>query len=590
MSELRARLVLVKEAIADGAPDRAPLPAIAAPSAKTPEPTDADAPDDLRVRAHLESARARCKPGRGADADAIYCGKLIEIALQAELVTDRAQLVKVAAAVAVTAPRGTTAAQLERVLLGCARGFVGDLPAIAEQARVLARHGWANLPRGAKDGGLHEHENFAPERALVLMNARFSWIESQQAIAAFTGERLDRLEWRKVDGFRTTWNNRKVVVPSPDGANTEPLATWWLANADRRTHECVGLWPPPLRVPERALNLWSGFAVVPRRGDWSRMRAHIRDVIAAGDPAVDDYIIRWAAWTFQNPGSRAEAAIVMRGDEGTGKGTFGNALARIFGTHAVHVTRPDHFVGGRFNRHMAECVYFFADECYWAGDRSHEGTLKGLLTEPTVRVEPKGIDSYEVANLLHVLISSNNEWVVPAGVNARRFVVTNVSGARMGDHAYFKALATELDEGGLSAMLHDLLRLDLAGWHPRLVVDSEALREQKAHSLSPGAKWTLEILREAELPPCSLRMSRRASNWISSEDLLVHARETVPEDARSGRWSTARVSKALRAIGAVPHKEGGDRGWTMPQLQVGREAWCKSHYRCDWPDAAATWR
>lgn len=61
------------------------------------------------------------------------------------------------------------------------------------------------------------------------------------------------------------------------------------------------------------------------------MQAHIRDVLADGDQEAEGYILNWAAWAVQNPGKRAEAALVFRGDEGTGKGVFLHALREIFG-------------------------------------------------------------------------------------------------------------------------------------------------------------------------------------------------------------------------------------------------------------------
>ena len=252
--------------------------------------------------------------------------------------------------------------------------------------------------------------------------------------------------------------------------NQHELGSRWLEHVQRKTYDRGGLWAPPTVAPARALNLWRGFAVEPRPGGWQLMRRHIREVIAAGDKAVDEYVVRWCAWLVQHPGERAEAAVVLRGGEGTGKGTLGNALCSIFGAHASHPTSPEHFVGSRFNGHQerARSSRMFADECYWAGDRAHEGELKGMITEPERVFERKGIDPYRGRNCLHVLVSSNNEWVVPAGIDARRFVASDVSPARKGDAAYFAALYGELYEdgdirrpgAGIAAMLHELLAMD----------------------------------------------------------------------------------------------------------------------------------
>ena len=71
----------------------------------------------------------------------------------------------------------------------------------------------------------------------------------------------------------------------------------------------------------------------------------------------------------------------------------------------------------------------FADEAFFAGDRSHESILKALITEETLMIEPKGVDPFAVRNCLHLIMSSNNDWVIPAGADARRYFVLGVSDA-----------------------------------------------------------------------------------------------------------------------------------------------------------------
>ncbi len=69
---------------------------------------------------------------------------------------------------------------------------------------------------------------------------------------------------------------------------------------------------------------------------------------------------------------------------------------------------------GRFNAHMRDCIFFFADEAFWAGDKQGEGQLKRIITEDTLVVEAKGRDPVTVRNMLHILISSNEDWAVPS--------------------------------------------------------------------------------------------------------------------------------------------------------------------------------
>ena len=68
----------------------------------------------------------------------------------------------------------------------------------------------------------------------------------------------------------------------------------------------------------------------------------------------------------------------------------------------------------------------FADEAFFAGDKQHDGVLKGLITEPTLPIEGKFQNVVEVLNVLHVMIASNSDWIVPASQDERRYCVLDV--------------------------------------------------------------------------------------------------------------------------------------------------------------------
>ena len=106
--------------------------------------------------------------------------------------------------------------------------------------------------------------------------------------------------------------------------------------------------------------------------------------------------------------------------------------------------------------------------------------MKGLVTEPTLPCERKHYNVERVPNCLHVIMTSNHDQVVRADEFSRRYFVLNVSPARMGDKAYFAAIAQQLEGGGLHDLMDLLMGVDLTGWHPQPVPATEALEEQKA--------------------------------------------------------------------------------------------------------------
>jgi hypothetical protein len=268
------------------------------------------------------------------------------------------------------------------------------------------------------------------------------------------------------DDFAKRYSHRSIATKTERGTKDISVGKYWLGHPGRRQFEGVTFDPSAPAVKGNKLNLWQGFAVDPVRGDWHLMERHIQEVLGSGDPRAYDYIVGWDAWMFQYAAKPAEVAIVFRGDEGTGKGVKAKCLMDIFGVHAKPISQERQLTGD-FSGHLQHCVFLFVDEAFWVGSKGIEGRLKSLLTEETITIEPKYVNAFPVPNRLHIMMASNEEWVVPAGPNSRRFQVFDVSNRYMQNADYFARLYEELNNGGREAMLFDLLRMDLRGWHPR---------------------------------------------------------------------------------------------------------------------------
>jgi hypothetical protein len=70
----------------------------------------------------------------------------------------------------------------------------------------------------------------------------------------------------------------------------------------------------------------------------------------------------------------------------------------------------------------------------------------------------------------------------------------DVTPDKRGDADYFRALDQQMEVGGLAAMLHELLNLDLGDFHPRAVPMTMELAEQKLHSLDTLHRWWMAVL------------------------------------------------------------------------------------------------
>jgi hypothetical protein len=351
--------------------------------------------------------------------------------------------------------------------------------------------------------------------ALTTMNEEHALIDNyggKCVIASWepSPTNLERrmLVFQGKDSFLLRYSNRPVSMELPDGKGgyttlRGSLGAWWLSHRLRRQHRGVIFRPGELQVVSDCLNLWRGWGVVARPGNWGLIRKHIDEVIAGGNAEFAEYVVRWIAWSIQNPGAQAEVALVLIGHKGAGKGTLVRVLQRIFGDHAFQVTSREEVIG-KFNGHLQDCVLFIADEAYWGGDKRCVGRLQGMITEPTLPIERKGFDLVLCPNYLHVVMLAEPGWVIPAGRHERRYAAFSVSEAQMQKPEYFKPLHAQISGGGADAMLWDLQRMDLGDWHPREIPESllhgTALQQQQSLTRPPLEQWYLLLLQEGEVP------------------------------------------------------------------------------------------
>lgn len=296
------------------------------------------------------------------------------------------------------------------------------------------------------------------------------------------------------EDFRFLHGNRMAGDP----AKPRPIADVWLRSPRRRQYSGLVFEPGGTRTPG-AFNLWRGWGVEAREGSANLFLTHLRDVVCSGDERLYRWVLAWFADIFRNPTRKPGTAIALRGRQGTGKTVVGKVFGHLLG-RAYRNVASDRMVTGQFNQHLEACLLLHADEAFWAGAKAAEGVLKDLVTNDRQWIERKGIDPVEIANLIRLFVTSNNEWVVPAGLEERRFCVIDVSESRMQDSAYFAAIYAELESGGYEALLHLCLHADFTDVDLRIIPVTNALVEQKVASLSAELGWWLDLLRSGTLP------------------------------------------------------------------------------------------
>lgn len=325
-------------------------------------------------------------------------------------------------------------------------GFVGGRITIGTLVWMAKKHGWAPGLRGEVLSALMRINEETPG---IIIKGKERWIlmDDDEGPSFMTRE--------AVKLYHAT--NKVNIGDDKEPKWVNPMVLWdsWKG---RLLYRKITMAPPPLECPKDTYNLWNGFAFDPKKGNVSPWLQFVERII----PSEEDreWVHDWLAFMFQNPGTKPTTSIVLRGEEGIGKNTFSDTIGMLFHmSNWIQFEDTDQALS-QFNSQMLSAVWLVLNEALWSGNHKHVSKLKGLITEPRISIELKGVDKFMARNCSHSIIMTNEYWAVPAGLKSRRFAVVDVPEVLRGDSDFWAKFRKWRDSGdsGKKALLDWYLR------------------------------------------------------------------------------------------------------------------------------------
>ncbi len=330
--------------------------------------------------------------------------------------------------------------------------------------------------------------------ALIKLGGRI-WVHDQQGSVALgrlgTAQKL--VFYNRSDAALLMARTLRKKMPSVD---TGPVIKAFFTHPETVCYD--GLEFNPAATTPGFLNLWVGPTITPKPGGWPLIKAFLFVVICEGNPAYYGYLICYIAHALQRPWEKPGVTLILMGGQGVGKGTLGRIFRSIWQATYLHVYKTAN-VTGSFNADLERAFIVFLDEALFAGDRASSDALKSLVTEEVIHINEKYQPSRQIKSYHRFVIATNAEHAKHTDRDDRRDFVLKVSDTRKGDTDYWTALDREMRNGGIAALVHDLLALDLSDFNVRQKPETQQLIEQKLHSLSPIARWWFDTLDSGEL-------------------------------------------------------------------------------------------
>jgi hypothetical protein len=457
-----------------------------------------------------------------------------------------------------------------------------DVGETVAESRVVKSTGAAAQSRKAPSEANDEAtmmDYFNGRYALVTRSGKASILREprnpKEMPEFFTEQDVGRIE-------RPKWYFEKTA----SGARRVRWFNVWMESDTRRSYDAVGF--DPGNTDPTYYNLFRGFPYDPEEGDCDLIRRHIFEVLCGGDAQLSEWLMTFLAHMVQFPKSKPGVALVLQGEKGTGKSTiFEDLMHPILGNTFQKVS-SGHHLDTRFNAEYERTIMLLCEEAFWAGDPSKEGQLKDLITGPSLRIEPKGVNAYNAPSCLRVVLVSNNRHVVPASVDERRFVVLKASSRYRGDKAYFDALHAEIrSDKARQAFMYVLMSFQpKGGWGcvhhaPRTagldeqIVASFRGPERFIHYLLVNGSYDSDDLPDGGI---SLREDQPTDHW--SIHLRAAIRDFLADSHPNERnlASTESIDRAIEDWFGVaarqerrPGMKNRQRVYTLPSLAVARD-------------------
>jgi hypothetical protein len=294
------------------------------------------------------------------------------------------------------------------------------------------------------------------ERVLYVKNPGFIW-DHEEAM------RLSASAFKE-HAFSNVFYSEQRATKTGTTTVKLPAAPAWLQWEHRAQVKGLTFEPGADRITAGGLlNTWTGWGVnAPVEGDvkpWHKLMDHI----FGADTASRAYFERWCAAPLQKPGLKMAVACLVWGTaQGSGKTLIGHTLMRIYGKHASELKDTD--LDDDRNEWADSRQFILADDITARGDRKFMRRLMTMVTQKSIRLNPKYVASYAVPDLINYYFTSNDPDAMYMDDGDRRFFIHEVLAGKFASWQEFVRWR-DSDEG-IAALWHYLLALDMGDFDP----------------------------------------------------------------------------------------------------------------------------
>lgn len=334
----------------------------------------------------------------------------------------------------------------------------------------------------------------------------------------------------------------EFTVPPASNQRSAPkkvsIATTWLKHPlAARFSEILFRPNEGLIVPGKhgraALNMWQGWTPGDSNGPAVQAFRTLTRFVFKGLPDADrDFALKLMAYKAQRPDICSRMAIVMVGQQGTGKSLWAKCMRMAFSPYAQAV--PSEGLVDNFREWMEQTLIAVFDEIEPRHLDTGGDILKNLITAQTARMNTKFRTAREISIYTTFILTANRHEVGAFAADDRRmFVVECPRKDEALPAEFYIGLDNELENGtGGKDILAYLLNYDLKGWTPPArAPDTHAKRMAYQESLTPIQQIAADMARSTDISMIAIRWVESAREWARGKLASNNSKESAQAQA-----------------------------------------------------------
>lgn len=296
---------------------------------------------------------------------------------------------------------------------------------------------------------------------------------------------------------------------------TNPFKLWF-SNIDRKDVDRI-VFNPKGDCAFNEFNIWKGFDYKKTgEGNPEKIQKwldHIKHIWADDDEDTYEYILNWFARILQQPWKKNNICLVLHSIEGVGKSFILDMIGKIIGKDYYYSTSSLKHILGDFNGDAEAKILVNLNETTWGGDKKMVGAFKEFITDNTIVINKKGIQSYTIQNYANTIITTNEDWIIAVNGQDRRFNLRECKNVKYENEYYEEILKTDLQE-----LANFLYSRDITQYDPKKFEKSELHKEQVERNMDTVETFWRNAI-EGEFSLGNWRYDCEMEEWTDKSEL-----------------------------------------------------------------------